>query len=291
MAPAGVANMGQTCWLATAIQCLCHCPQVVRAMLSDAMAGGSIEAARERCETAAEVSAALRCVVCAYWRSNNDVLPGKVVRSLLRALEEFRPGCFSPDAPCDAHEAISAVVEALHETFLEPELRAYEDAPSYVSVDLKAWSDWNGVNGLSIFTELFQVQIRKQHGWAHEWGLCVSPRPGQTVHEAVAASLADDELVYAPTSLLVSTTAERAKVGDVLLRVAPGFDYELMACGVFTGGHWVAVVRTPSEASGFSLVDDDRVHAFPSAEDVRRCRANVFVYRRVSENNVRERQK
>ena len=295
----GVPNVGNTCWLSAAVQLLCRVPQVARAMLAEALAGPAVLAAAAAGRRGARVAGAFRCVACSYWRSAaGDLLPRGVVRELAEALAAYRPASFGLGAPCDAHEAIVSILEALHEAFREEE-EEFAEAPSTGNVDTPAWRAWNARHGLSVFTEIFQVQYSQTYGdertVRHEWGFTFSGpaegaggSPPATLGERLRADFGgattivegkalSKTIAYSPMALLVSSSAGDLRLDDALRLGSRS--YELMAAAFYDAGHWTAVARTPEAGCAFAALDDACVapaDAWPRLEGARVC-----MYRRV----------
>ena len=307
----GIPNVGATCWLASAVQCLLRVPQVVRILLTDSLAGPPILAACGCEERGADVARGASNAIShgavsrefadlarAYWRSTNGHVPSNLTRRLLDSVVAYRPGSFAYDTQCDAHEALLAILEALHETFREPAgVVEYSEAPSEGFVRRKEWIEWNNVNGLSMFTELFQAQILQKFGdeetVVHDWGLCVNPSPNETAQQAIAREYggsAEDvdgktlarTVLYAPPALILTcATGGLHPCGSSSLGVV-GNRYELMAAAFHGGNHWTATGKTPETPDHVYAYFDDETSTGVTVLDPRIDRpAKFLIYRRV----------
>lgn len=257
----GIANLGNTCWLSTAIQLLVRSPQVARVLLSQTSSSEYLERGSS---SSSAVANAFAVVLRTHWRGSG-AFPLEPVRELEGALEAYKG--FRRGEQHDAGEAILAIVEALHELFEELFDSRYENAPSTAAVDAAAWEAWNATNKLSIFTEIFQMQSAQsfdgaQPEFTHSWSVVV--QAGVALGAGVRDELLVDVTVdgkrltrrprYLPPSLLVlAPTSDIVPEAEVEVG---GATYELMAAACHASGHWTALVRT---SSGFAVVDDDRV--------------------------------
>ena len=309
--PQGIPNVGLSCWLASAAQCLLRVPQLVRILLTDSLAGPPILAACGCEERGADVARGASNAIShgavsrefadlarAYWRSTNGHVPSNLTRRLLDSVVAYRPGSFAYDEPCDAHEAVLAILEALHETFREPaEIAEYSEAPSDGLVRRREWNGWNAINGLSMFTELFQAQILQKFGdeetVVHDWGLCVNPSPNETAQQAIAREYggsAEDvggktlarTVLYAPPALILTcATGGLHPCGSSALGVV-GNRYELMAAAFHGGNHWTAMGKTPETPEHVYAYFDDETSTGVTVLDPRIDRpAKLLIYRRV----------
>ena len=310
--PQGIPNVGLSCWLASAAQCLLRVPQLVRILLTDALAGPPILAACGCDERGADVARGASNAIShgavsrefadlarAYWRSTNGHIPSNLTRRLLDSVVTYRPGSFAYDEPCDAHEAVIAILEALHETFRESkDVVEYSEAPSEGLVRKDEWNAWNAASGLSMFTELFQAQILQKFGdeetVVHDWGLCVNPRQNETAQQVVVREFGGTggeevggkkltkTVVYAPPALVVScATGGLYPFGSSVLGVA-GFRYELMAAAFHSGNHWTSMGKTPETSDHIYAYFDDETSTGVTVLDPRINKiAKFLVYRRV----------
>ena len=312
----GIPNVGLSCWLSAGCQCLLRVPQLVRILLTDSLSGPPILAAcgtEERGEDVSRgctapiatmargaVAREFRDLARSYWRTEDAHIPSNLTRRLLDSMVTYRPESFAYDQLCDSHEAVVAIMEALHESFRElPEIEEYDLAPSEGIVRLPEWVAFNKINGLSLFTEVFQVQIAQKFGEEesvhHEWGLHLNPREGESAQMAIAreynptkgedidGKMLTKAVVYAPPALLVTCATGGLKpCGSTLLRVA-GFDFELVSAAFHHGNHWTALGVTPETSKHIYGYFDDEVAIGVSSIDQRIDKlAKFLVYRRSS---------
>lgn len=279
MTARGVPNIGQTCWLGSAIQVVLRSPQISRVLLSQRSSSPYLERSSETEDGA--IAAAFAGVARAYWRGR-DVLQRSPVRDLAIALGNK----FAVGKPHDAGEAVLTIVEALHSSFEEMFDSRYENAPSTSYVDEHAWETYNDENKLSIFTEILQNQVEQSIDGAppvfsHPWAIVIPP--GSAIGDGVRAELTDDvdlgngktlrkrPRYLAPSMIVVSPTG--APIEEAV--EVCGARYELTAAACHSGGHWFTVAR---DDKGFSVIDDETV---TRVEDAKVANTSVCMFVRV----------
>lgn len=150
----GFRNLGDTCYLNAALQCLLHAPQMSNYFLSEHVTDDLQRKRLNACAVAAEYAA----LTLSYWRPRDS--PGEppppLDPSALRAAlaKVHRP--FGRPGPQDAHEATVVLLKTLHEALART--RSVRQGVAAPHVDAGSWDAHNKGN-YSILTEIFQGQL------------------------------------------------------------------------------------------------------------------------------------
>lgn len=294
----GLTNLGNTCYLNAALQCLVHVPGLTNYVLS----GWAEKDVSKKRINACALATAYAEMTKAYWGAPE---PGVVdPRPVWTALAKLHKP-FANAKPHDAHEALVLLLKHLHDALartprIDPSL-------AYRRVDREAWDAHVEAEGYSILTELVRGQMRctvaagayRSDTYEHFVGLtldgpgvdpaaCLRPT---TIPDFVAspgaaptAATQTKRLVYAPLVLVLHlkrprenrATAPTAAPFSVVL----GPDaYELFAACLLADGHYTAVC----EAGGtWRHMDDDAVAEVDAATVARMLadRAYVLLYKK-----------
>ncbi len=264
----GLTNLGNTCYLNAALQCLLHVPPLTNYVL-----GGWAERDLTRRRTnACAVAREYVALAKAYWGAAEPAVPdtARLWAALCRAHKPFGDG-----GQHDAHEACTALLRCLHDSLDTPRI-----APPMTEgrVDEAAWQAHAAASGYSLLTEVVQGQTRvtvrakdyESVTHEHFTGLTLEPRG--SVRAALAAAFEDAAIdrfrvgaaevpavvsravVYAPLVLVLhlkTVGGERLEVDRAL--TLGGDEYDLFAAACFADGHYVAVC----EANGRWRTMDD----------------------------------
>lgn len=277
----GLANVGNTCYLNAALQCLVHTPGLTNYVLSGWADKDSFKKRINACSFAAEYASLTK----AYWgTADPPVLDTRGVWTTLTKVHK----AFANSQPHDAHEAVLAIIKHLHEAWA----RTPRIAPSIAEehVVREAWDGFIGKEGYSLVTELFVGQVEKtleageyrSKTYEHFFGLSLDLDGCSSVGHALHKHLAPEEveeyrvgdrvtsatltkhLVYCPLALIIHLKrfdGTGAKVDRFLdysttLAVPGQGTYELYGVCFHQAGHYVAAC----EAGGaWRALDDDKV--------------------------------
>lgn len=146
----GLTNLGNTCYLNAALQCLLYSPPLTNYVLSG-MAEQDLHKKRvNACSLANEYISLAK----AYWtRADPAVVDTRGVWAALAKLH--RP--FSNSNPQDAHEALTLLLRHLHDALAKTP--RVEPSSAWAHVDRPAWEAQCAKEGYSMLTELFQGQL------------------------------------------------------------------------------------------------------------------------------------
>ena len=153
--PLPFKNVGNSCYLGTALHALLHCPQLTNYFLKNLEGPDT----NRRKKNAAAFVDAYRGLVDAYWTSGKDLdCAFEQVRTLF--LKQHGK-TFKEGQQHDAHEALMCLLQMLHAGLSKTKkiegskaARALEGTTDR----LRAWDDNSGSNNYSILSEIFQLQ-------------------------------------------------------------------------------------------------------------------------------------
>lgn len=280
----GLRNLGNTCYLNAALQCLLHAPGLTNYVLQG---WADKDLARRRINACA-LATAYAALVRDYWSDDGgEPLDPQPVLAALRKLH--RP--FAAACPHDAHEAVTTLLKYLHDALARtPRIRP---SPAEAAVVREPWEAHLAKDGYSILAELFCGQTEnlvtddagRYASTTHEHfvGLTLDldgcTGVSQALTKAFAPTVIPDyvlpggeraavtqtkRLVHAPLLLVLHLkrfAADGAKIDrfvgyDTVLRVCNHATYDLFGVCLHAGGHY----RAACEANGvWRLMDDDAV--------------------------------
>ena len=184
----GLANLGNTCYLNSALQCLLYAPPLTNYVLSGLAEQDLYRKRVNACALATEYISLTK----AYWGSTDPACLD--TRPLWTALAKLhRP--FGNSEPHDAHEALVLLLRHLHDALAKaprlPESAAWQHA------DQAAWEAHCAKTGYSVLTELFQGQMEcavacgEHRSVTHEHfvGVSVDLEGCSSVQQALARSM------------------------------------------------------------------------------------------------------
>lgn len=279
----GLDNLGNTCYLNAALQCLLHVPSLTNYVLQ----GWAEKSLLKRRANACALANHYIHLTRAYWTTPEP--PVLSTAALHAALGKVHKG-FANGQPHDAHEAVLAVLKHLHDAMARtPRI---EPSQAAARVHREAWNDHVAKDGYSVLTELFVGQM--------ECTLTCSTSPPSVTHEHfqglsldVRGTLADSvaamlepvhiedyavdgavqtkRVVYAPLVLTVHLKRQRAdgsKVDDPVeyetVMTLLGCTYHLFGICFHRDGHYTAACELDG---AWRLMDDDQVRPYEATED------------------------
>ena len=279
----GLANLGNTCYLNAALQCLLHTPALTNYVLSEWAEKDLRKQRLNACALAGEYISLTK----QYWTAPEPgVLDTRPLWTALAKVHKF----FGNGDPHDAHEAVLAVLKHLHDALARtPRI---QPSIAYDAVDRPAWDAHLAKEGYSILSEMCVGQVactlQGPGGFAsttheHFHGLSLDIEGCATLGQAVAKSFAPSAIdgftfpdgsvaaveqtrlpVYMPLVLILHLKrfdARGAKVDrfvdySTALEVPGHGTYDLYAVCFHRDGHYVAACRA---ATDWLLMDDAAV--------------------------------
>ena len=308
----GLCNIGQTCYLNAALQCLVHCPNLANYMLS----GLPENDACTKKKGAHAVAMAFVDFVREYWAHAGPGPSTEAIHaSLARSTRNFKLGSCH-----DAHEALCALLDKVHDGLgrLRPGEHAVRVLPSVCSKD---WADSLKGGACSVVSEVFRGQVRvdvragEYTSTTHDHFTCLSLGVGahasltQCLHQHFGPEEVDDFVVdgqkatatvhkratYLPRILVIHLKRFDGKgkvdrfVGypselDMGEYSVPGIDHHYQLFGVclhrgdLDDGHYTACCEVKGV---WHYMDDETATAISNINDIIQRDAYLLLYKRL----------
>ena len=160
----GLRNLGTTCYLNVAMQCLLYTPQLVNYFLSG-LYNQDLLKKRQNASALCEEFASL---VHTYWRSEDNLNLDRFIAAFLKCNRSF-----VLDQQHDAHEVFNMILTILHESLSKT--KEIEESVALEYVNREAWRAQNDKN-YSFITELVQNQVEisiegSESRYEHLWDI------------------------------------------------------------------------------------------------------------------------
>lgn len=297
----GLTNVGNTCYLNAALQCLVHTPAITNYVLNGWADKDRFRKRINACSFAAEYAELTK----AYWTGAEPTVLD--TRGLWAALTKVHKP-FAATVPHDTHEAVTTVIRTLHEAWA----RTPRITPSIAADHVvgSAWESFVAAEGYSLMTEVVVGQLENtveageytSKSYEHFFGLSLDLEGCATVTQALHKVLAPEtveeyrvgtdireatvtkHLVYCPLVLVLHLKrfdTSGAKVDRFLdysttLAVPGHGTYELYGVCFHQDGHYVSACEA---AGAWRAFDDDRVSDL-EVNNVIHKNAYVLFYKR-----------
>lgn len=189
----GLRNLGSSCYLNAALQCLLHAPQLTNYFLSECVQDDLQRKRLNACQVAAEYGA----LAAAFWR--DDAKAPLDTAPLHAALAKVhRPFGRAANGPHDAHEAMLVLLRCLHDALSKTAPVQQSLAAPHVAAE--AWDAHSRAGGYSMLTEIFQGQLEVTVAGAayasttheHFWDLGLAVDECTSVQQALQRFLAPE---------------------------------------------------------------------------------------------------
>lgn len=184
----GLRNLGNTCYINAALQCLAFTPALANYFSSSTYKG---DVSRKRMNASA-LCDEFAGVLHTYWKTTNEPNPQPLIERFSKCHRTF-----NVLAQHDIHEFIHLFLGSLHAGLAKTKRFA---APSDAVVDVEAWTTNNAAHGYSFLTEVFQSQVVVRMSdssdvhYEHDWGFSLAIDGVSSVAGALARHLGDEEL-------------------------------------------------------------------------------------------------
>lgn len=186
----GLANLGNTCYLNAALQCLLYAPPLTNYVLVGLADKDLLRKRINACALATEYFSLTK----AYWTddASKPVLDPRALWTALCKLH--RP--FANSQPHDAHEALVALLKHLHDALAKTP--RVQPSLAWDRVDRASWEAQCVAEGYSMLTEVFQGQLEcvvegpggySSTTYEHFTGLSLDLDSCATVHQALVKCL------------------------------------------------------------------------------------------------------
>ena len=302
----GLTNLGNTCYLNAALQCLLYSPPLTNYVMSG-LAEQDLHRKRiNACALASEYISLTK----AYWTQQDPaVLDTRGVRGALAKLH--RP--FANSNPHDAHEALTLLLRHLHDALAKTP--RVDPSLAWQRVDRPAWEAQCAKEGYSMLTEVFQGQLEctvSGPGYCsvtheHFTGLSLDLQGCATLQQAVAGCTGPEEIEGFTLPSGQTATVTQAKrfryMPLVLVLHLKRFDpaggkmdrfidysttleagectYGLFAACLHRDGHYVAAC----EVSGHWFLCDDATCTAMEVNSVVQKEAYILMYKKLACNH------
>lgn len=304
----GLSNVGNSCYLNAALQCLLYAPPLVAYLIS----GLAEQDLHRKRANACALATQFISLAKAYWTSRDP--PCLDTAGLWAALCKLHKP-FAGQHPQDAHEALAVTLRHLHDAWAKTPPLARSVARQHVHH--AAWDAHVAATGYSMVTELFQGQLEQtvrepaDGGYCsvtheHFTGLSLDLEGCATVTQALNKFLRAERIeefsvgggaapvavtqtkrvLYMPLLLVLhlkrfdaaGNKIERFVDYSTTLRCADdGGEYELFAACFHRDGHYVAAC----ESAGRWTLMDDSVCCPLEVDSVVQRDAYMLLYKKV----------
>lgn len=152
-------NVGNSCYLGTALHALLHCPQLTNYFLKNL----EEEDTNKRKKNASAFVGAYKKLVDTYWSSSGPNADADVTFEEVRLMFLKHHGkTFKEGQQHDAHEALMCLLQMLHTGLSKTKkIEGSKTIGVLEGPRLRAWNDANA-NNYSILTEIFQLQTENR---------------------------------------------------------------------------------------------------------------------------------
>lgn len=308
----GFVNLGNTCYLNAALQCLLHTPPLTNYVLREIAEQDLYKKRVNACLLANEYISLTK----AYWRQPDSraLDPCRLRDALCKLRKQF-----ASQQPHDAHEALEALLAGLHDALAR--MPRMLNSPAQAGVDGEAWEADCRACGYSIVTEVFQGQAEcvvrcaeaghRSVTHEHFRGLSLDVQDDTAVEQAIHAQLRAQPVEYAlpdgrqaralqtrrflylPLILVLHlkrcdgaahgnrATVEYPAVLSLASAAAARNEYHLFAACFHRDGHYTVACQSTGEWRVMNDAFVERVDASDVVGDLERARdAYVLLYKK-----------
>lgn len=281
----GFTNKDNTCYLATALQCLLHAPQLVNYLLAEV--GASVDM-NTRKRNAAALTKEIISAAQHFWKDPGDEpLPlDDLATALQRHAKTFAKGSFQ-----DAHECILALIDALHQGLSKTSRVSRSlarEALQDQTAHLAAWDEACSKD-YSFLTEIFQGQSKNSKGaYEHFWSVSLNVASGDSLTQLLESHFDATTVTYAPLILLVHFNRFDATGNKVKKFIDYGTEldfadasYALFAVCMHAESHYTAICE---HRGHWSFYDDAACIRTTDPNGIIQRDAYVLCYKKVLES-------
>jgi ubiquitin C-terminal hydrolase len=301
-------NVGNSCYLGTALHAVLHCPQLTNYFLKNL----NEEDANKRKKNASAFVAAYKVLVDAYW-NGTDAKHNDDAYDEVRTLFLKQHGkTFQEGQQHDAHEAFMCVLQTLHAGLTKTKkIEGSKASKALEGAQIQAWNAANGNNNYSILTEIFQWQSEnriqtpdgKYQSTTYEHMLdlgvpvCKDVRGGlQPESETIADYVLEDgtrtsitrnqRITYMPLILVMHIkrfTNHNDKINDYVDYPIQFDSYELFGVilhhGTMDTGHYTCMMK---HQDAWFMCNDESIDEIKNINHVISSNAYVLLYKKIN---------
>ena len=248
---------GTTCYLAAALQCMLHSPQLVNYLLTQ---GCAAEDVNNRKKNASALTKAIIDLAKQMWTEPDDGSPLRLAE-VGAALGKHSKTFAAPQYQ-DAHECMLALIDGLHQGLSKMKPLPMSIARNaLLAAGAEHIAAWNAAaqRDYSFLTEIFQGQMLKNGQYEHFWSVSLNLASGESLQQLLAEHFYGATVTYTPLLFIIqlnrfTPTGEKIDkfINYGLFLPFGGSHYRLYAVCLHRDAHYTAICENHGQWTHFN---------------------------------------